>query len=232
MKPPATLDPSRLPNPLCTDDACVEIDGVAASRRGRPSLEEAQRLPIRILEAGWEVLAQHGFDGFTFDRIARHARIGKATIYSRFTSKQAFLDALLKLKVEQRRVSIRSVGADLPLIDAFCQRAVAVVELMLSPDGVMMERLVDWCDQEFGDGQVNYRHAMFEHALINIEAELREAAAKENFRIPDFALAARFWMEGLLGHTRLMGSAQAFDREDTEKWAQSYSAFFFGRLGG
>ncbi|MBB3860324.1 AcrR family transcriptional regulator [Novosphingobium hassiacum] len=230
MKPPATFDPFRPLNPLCTDDECIEIEGAAASRRGRPSLEEAQRLPVRILEAGWEVLAQHGFDGFTFDRIARHARIGKATIYSRFTGKQAFLDALLKHKVEQRRVSVMSIGADLPLIEAFCHRAVAVVEMMLSPDGLMMERLLDWCDQEFGDCQVNYRHAMFENALLSIETELRGAAARDDVSITDFPLAARFWMEGLLGHIRLMGSARAFDRADTEQWARSYSDFFFGRL--
>lgn len=177
------------------------------------------------------MLAEHGFDGLTFDRIARHARIGKATIYSRFTSKQAFLNALLKHKVEQRRVTIMAVGADLPLIESFCQRAVAVVALMLSPDGLMMERLVDWCDQEFGNDDINYRHAMFAHALVNIEAELRAAAAKDDVTIPDAPLAARFWLEGLLGHTRLMGTTQAFDQHETEKWARSYSAFFFSRLG-
>ncbi len=230
MKPPETFEASSPPTPPFTDGDCADTDFAPGSRRGRPSLEEAQRLPARILEAGWEVLAQHGFDGFTFDRIARHARIGKATIYSRFTSKQAFLDALLKYKVDQRRVSVMSVGADLPLMEAFCQRAVAVVELMLSPDGLMMDRLLDWCDQEFGDCQVNYRHAMFDQALESIEAKLREAAARDDVQITDFPLTARFWMEGLLGHIRLMGSVRAFDRAETEKWARSYSEFFFGRL--
>ncbi|MCX7283014.1 MAG: helix-turn-helix domain containing protein, partial [Novosphingobium sp.] len=66
----------------------------STSKRGRPSLEEAQRLPQRILEAGWEVLREHGFDAFTFDRVARHAHIGKATIYTRFGCKREFFDAL------------------------------------------------------------------------------------------------------------------------------------------
>jgi AcrR family transcriptional regulator len=196
-------------------------------RRGRPSLEEAQRLPSRILQAGWEVLAEHGFENFTFDRIARHAHIGKVTIYNRFAGKAEFLEALLKFKVIERRMSILAVGADLPLIEGFYLRAVAVVEIMLSPDGVLMERLLDWCDQELGDGVTNYRLAMYEDALIHIEAQLKETASQQGFVVRDVPLAARFWIEGLLGHARFLGSVQKFDRDETERWARSYSEFYF-----
>lgn len=201
-------------------------------RRGRPSLEEAQKLPVRILEAGWDILVEHGFDSFTFDRLARHARIGKVTIYNRFPGKREFLEALLRHKVDQRRVSILATGAGLPLVESFCQRAAMVVQLLLSPDGIMMERLVDWCDQEFGDGDVNYRHAMFAHALADIESELRTAAIEEGVVIADLGLAARFWLEGILGHARLVGSAHVYDHAETERWARSYSDFFFAGLRG
>ncbi|MES2302065.1 MAG: helix-turn-helix domain-containing protein [Pseudomonadota bacterium] len=193
-------------------------------------MEDAQRLPLRILQAGWEVLAEHGFEGFTFDRIARHARIGKVTIYNRFPSKREFLEALLKHNVEERRVSIMSKGVGLSLVESFCQRAATAVEILLSPDGVLMERLVDWCDQEFGDAQVNYRHAMFAHALADVEFELRIGAEKEGVKIADMALAARFWLEGILGHARMTGTTCAFDRDETERWARSYSEFYFAGI--
>ncbi|MDT0508304.1 helix-turn-helix domain-containing protein [Novosphingobium sp. MMS21-SN21R] len=183
-----------------------------------------------MLQAGWEVLAEHGFEGFTFDRIARHARIGKVTIYNRFPSKREFLEALLKHNVEERRVSIMAKGAGLSLVESFCQRAATAVEILLSPDGVMMERLVDWCDQEFGDAQINYRHAMFAHALTDIESELRAAATNEGVEIADMALAARFWLEGILGHARLQGTTTDFDRDETDRWARSYSEFFFAGI--
>lgn len=223
---------SKTPNPPCTEDDCGRGAAACSARRGRPSLEEAQRLPARILEAGWDVLVEHGFDGFTFDRLARHARIGKVTIYNRFPGKREFLEALLKHKVDQRRVSILANGAGLPLIESFCQRAAMVVKLLLSPDGIMMERLVDWCDQELGDGDVNYRHAMFANALADIETELRTAAIDEGIFIADLSWAARFWLEGILGHARLVGSAHTYDHAETERWARIYSDFFFAGLRG
>lgn len=224
MDEPVPTNPKA---PQSTDEGEVVPATEPCIRRGRPSLEEAQRLPSRILQAGWEVLAEHGFEGFTFDRIARHAHIGKVTIYNRFAGKAEFLEALLKFKVKERRMSILAVGADLPLIEGFCSRAVAVVEIMLSPEGVMMERLLDWCEQEFGDGDTNYRLAMYEGALLHIESQLKESASKQGFVVRDVPLAARFWIEGLLGHARFLGSVRKFDRDETERWARSYSEFYF-----
>lgn len=229
----APHDQAERNSPPSTDGRAIEAQGPLCSvRRGRPSLEEAQRLPARILEAGWEVLRDQGFDAFTFDRVARHAHIGKATIYARFPGKREFLEALLLHKVEERRMSIMAIGHGRPLVEAFCLRAAAVIEILLSPDGVMMERLVDWCDQEFGDGEINYRHAMFDDALANIETELREAAQEAGAAIDDFPLAARFWLEGILGHARLSGGARCYDQIQTEAWARRYSEFFFAGIKG
>lgn len=225
-------EPSEHPNAQCTD--IDEGSGAfrPIARRGRPSLEEAQRLPARILEAGWEVLAEQGFEKFTFDRIARHARIGKVTIYNRFPGKPEFLAALLKYKVEQRRMSIIAMGDTLPLVERFCQRAAAVVKTLLSPEGVLMERLVDWCDQEFSDDDFNYRLAMYQEALVLIQDDLHRAVSDEGIVIRDPGLAARFWVEGLLGHVRFVGSLSPYDRDETERWARNYSEFFFAALCG
>ncbi|MBF9151483.1 TetR/AcrR family transcriptional regulator [Novosphingobium jiangmenense] len=207
-------------------------DGLAgtAAKRGRPSLEEAQRLPARILEAGWEVLRDHGFEAFTFDRVARHAHIGKATIYSRFAGKREFLEALLAHKTVERRLEIMKLGAGLPLMDSFCMRAAAVMHVLHSPEGRMMERLVDWCDQEFGNGEMNYRQAMYIDALTNITDELREIAHEQNLALAEPELAARFWLEGLLGHARLEGPVGEIDAAANERWARAYSEFFFASL--
>lgn len=200
------------------------------SRRGRPSLEEAQRLPARILEAGWETLREHGFEAFTFDRVARHAHIGKATIYTRFPSKRDFLEALLALKITERRLQFMSIGAGLPAEEAFCLRAAEIMEALQSPDGLMMERLVDWCDQEFGESPYGYRYAMYADAIENVAAELTEIAIKQKITLANPQIAARFWIEGILGHVRMAGAAPPPSRDETERWASAYSDFFFAGL--
>lgn len=223
--PPSTELPSKDADKSDQSSTCKGV-----GRRGRPSIEEAQRLPARILEAGWEVLREHGFEAFTFDRVARHAHIGKATIYTRFAGKREFLEALLAQKTFERRLQIMKLGEGLPLIESFCIRAAAVMHVLHSPEGRMMERLVDWCDQEFGNGEMNYRQAMYVDALTNITDELGQAAKAQDIEIADPELAARFWLEGLLGHARLETSAQTVDPQATETWARAYSEFFFAGL--
>ena len=222
--------PSETNSPLSIDagDCPKSLD--IGGRRGRPSLENAQRMPERILEAGWEVLATHGFDHFTYDRVSKHARIGKVTIYNRYPNKAQFLAALLKFKVNQRRISMMALGAGLPLVESFSKRAAAVIEILLSAEGVMMERLVDWCDQEFGKDNINYRHEMYVDALVHIETELQNAVTAQELVIRDLPLAARFWLEGLIGHARFIGHVRAFNREETEHWARNYSEFYFSAL--
>lgn len=222
--------PSQDSSSPSTDLSGRDCPAGANVKRGRPSLEEAQRLPARILEAGWEVLRDHGFEAFTFDRLARHARIGKATIYTRFASKREFLEALLAHKTVERRLKIMKLGEGLPLIDLFCLRAAAVMHVLHSPEGRMMERLVDWCDQEFGNGEMNFRQAMYADALTNITDELRQIAIEQKLVLAEPDLAARFWLEGLLGHARLEGPVGEIDDDANEHWARAYSEFFFASL--
>lgn len=228
----STLVESGLISTAATSGECDAglFRATTISRRGRPSLEEAQRLPQRILEAGWEVLREHGFDAFTFDRVARHAHIGKATIYTRFGSKREFFDALLALKTTERSLKILAIGAGLPAVEAFCLRAAAVMEVLQSTDGLMMERLVDWCDQEFGDSQYSYRHAMYAEAIESVSAELSNIAKEQDLALAQPDLAARFWIEGILGHVRMAGAALPPEREENERWARAYSEFFFAGL--
>jgi AcrR family transcriptional regulator len=59
----------------------------ARQRRTRESLE-------RIIRAGLQVLAAHGWDGFTIAAVARRAGVSPTAIYRRFEDKEALLLAL------------------------------------------------------------------------------------------------------------------------------------------
>ncbi len=56
-------------------------------RRSQESLE-------RVLTAGFEVLKEHGFDGFTLQEVSRRAGVSIGSIYSRVQSREALIMAI------------------------------------------------------------------------------------------------------------------------------------------
>lgn len=66
--------------------------GPAASRRGRPRSDRADRA---ILDAARTLLIAEGYAGLRLEHVAARAGVGKATIYRRYTSKRQLAQALL-----------------------------------------------------------------------------------------------------------------------------------------
>lgn len=229
MPPSAPNLPARSipPAPGTTEPPCC---GAPLVRRGRPSLAEAEALSARILDASWDILLAGGFESFTFDRVARHARIGKATIYSRFAGKIELMQALLQRRIEFRNAWFRERGLDLSLEEAFRLRAADVMKMLFSPDGVLMERLIDWLDQELGEGQP-MRAAAYRNAIDGICEQLTARGGAEAIGGGDVTLAARIWLEGLIGHARLAANTDgASSPAEIDRWAQDYTRFFFAGL--
>ena len=72
------------------DAAPVALTVVAP--RGRPRSESSHRA---ILDAFRELLIEDGFAGLRLEHVAGRAGVGKATIYRRWPSKEALVQALL-----------------------------------------------------------------------------------------------------------------------------------------
>lgn len=227
QKPPCATDATD--NATDTTVFCTPCGPVI--KRGRPSVAEAERISGKILDASWEVLLAEGFENFTFDRVARHAHIGKATIYSRFANKYDLMYALLWHRINLRRSFIMAQGADLPMIEAFCLRASEVLTMLASPDGVLIERLIDWLDQEKGpSSQPRVRAAAYRDAVDSIAVSFRQANQRGEATITDVEQASRFWIEGVLGHSRLQDAQGPTPREENEHWARDFSRYFFAGL--
>lgn len=224
-----TLPPhSSTDQPPATDAPATDgMASPAAPRRGRPSVAEAEQLYGKILDASWEVLLDSGLDTFTFDRVARHAHIGKATIYSRFAGKRELLEALVHHAVAKRRDAIAALQSDRSLAETFRLRAVETLELLHSPDGKLMERLIDWLDTEAGSPQGGYRAMVYRNAVDKIRSLFEMAQQRGEIVIDDCENAARFWLEGLLGHYKMASSEGGHDRAQHMRWADRYVSFFF-----
>jgi AcrR family transcriptional regulator len=206
-----------------------DTDCTPQARRGRPSVAEAEALSGRILDASWQVLQAGGFETFTFDRVARHAHIGKATIYSRFPGKLELMQALLLRRIEQRSDYLKQQSSNLPVRQAFYLRAADVMKMLFSPDGVLMERLIDWLDQEIGEGQ-SMRANAYRNAIDSLARTISGSPDAAELGVEDVDLAARFWLEGLLGHARLANTEGASSNQEIERWASDYTRFYFAGL--
>jgi len=78
----------------------------AVARRGRPRSDAAHR---RILEATRELLAEEGFSRLRLEHVAARAGVGKATIYRRWSSKEALCQELLA-ELAGPHVSVPDLG--------------------------------------------------------------------------------------------------------------------------
>ncbi|MDJ0767860.1 MAG: TetR/AcrR family transcriptional regulator [Ilumatobacter sp.] len=66
------------------------------SRRGRPRAGEREERRHRVIEAAFDELLEHGYDGVTMLGIARRAGASKETLYSWFGSKPGLFEAVIR----------------------------------------------------------------------------------------------------------------------------------------
>ena len=86
-------------------------DSTTSARRpiGRPRDERADRA---ILAAALELMAEHGVDDLRMDDVADRARVGKATIYRRYRSKDELVAAAVGALVSEITVPTRVDGEE------------------------------------------------------------------------------------------------------------------------
>ena len=85
---------SATPQEAAAGSAPAEPDRKPPGRPRDPTLEG------RVHDAAMRLYAEHGWSGFSIERIAREAGVGKAAIYARWPNRQALLAAALDLRWE------------------------------------------------------------------------------------------------------------------------------------
>lgn len=196
----------------------------AKVRGGRPSAEEAELLPERMFSAAWDLLLDQGFEGFSFDKLARHARIGKPTIYARFANKEAFLRALLQHRITDYQLEITTLSADKSFADALKLMATRAALRFQSDEGRLIDRLIDWLDHEGDPKAGSVRQWAFHHGQQRGEALMHAAVERGEVTITDIPLAAQFFLEGVVGHARTGNTSDPDALEKHQRWAEQYSA--------
>lgn len=200
-------------------------------RSGRPSAEDAEALTDRILQASWALLLDIGFEKFSFDKLARFGRLGKPTIYARFSNKAELLRAVLLQSIEQQTQGLFDAVADQSIDEAIPALSANVVEYFHSPEGRLTDRLIDWIDVEAGDGGPSMRGWAAEEATLKIRQRLENSIERGEIRISDIDTVSLFLVEGIAGHARLTKVEDQFDRHQHLQWAHDYWAMIKKAFG-
>src|SRR5499427_9809768 len=67
----------------------------------------------KLLKAAREVLGQHGVEGATIPRIARHAGLTPGSVYRRFHDKEALLETAILELLEQQDRAMRGMTPEM-----------------------------------------------------------------------------------------------------------------------
>jgi AcrR family transcriptional regulator len=119
---------SRIPKNPDAEMAFCPIRSMFSRKKGRPSNAMAGDVEERILDAATAMFLQNGFGGTSLERIAEAAGAGKATLYSRYSGKEALFSAVVTRNCER---SLRLVF-ETPQSAALAPRLVSVTQTLVT----------------------------------------------------------------------------------------------------
>lgn len=110
-------------------------------RGGRPPASRAGEVDRRILDAATQLFLRDGYDATSLDRIAARANAGKASLYVRYSTKQALFTAVIRRMVDRTLVPSADVPSHLPAEARLRETAHRLLEHALVPEAVALMRV-------------------------------------------------------------------------------------------
>lgn len=112
---------------------------------GRPTQDQAQQRQQALLEKALDMFLKQGYTKTTLDDIATAMRMTKRTIYSAYGGKEGLFKAAVARAIEKVRIpqeklqDLDSGSLEMTLRNVAHHR----VKILLSPDGVRLQRIVN-----------------------------------------------------------------------------------------
>jgi AcrR family transcriptional regulator len=113
------------------------------SHGGRPSLEEAELLHGRILDAAAELFTRNGYGGTSIEAIAAHAGIGKLTLYRRFADKDVLFQAVVLRMADRSRAALGKIAeSEGSLAEVLTATGRHLLGIILSAESIAFHRIL------------------------------------------------------------------------------------------
>lgn len=199
---------------------------------GRPSLEEAEQLHGRILDAAAELFTKNGYGETSIEAIATHAGIGKLTLYRRFADKDALFRAVVIRMAEQSRAALAKVGeSEGSLSDVLTATGRQLLGIVLSPQSIAFHRILfaeaarlpDLCARVYQYGASDNEDS--------IRLLFRRLAARGMVRSDDVAFLDQQFVQAIIGkplRNALLGATPMSARAQDEHARKAVALFLQG----
>jgi TetR/AcrR family transcriptional regulator, mexJK operon transcriptional repressor len=202
----------------------------APQRGGRPSRAQAEQLGETILDVATELFLTEGYGVTSIEAIARRARIGKRTFYSRFQDKAELFGAVVHRVVERLRPRADAGLFDGGTLEEILTRlAQFILHAALSPQALALHRVILAEATRFPElaavvtEQGGSREAIGRiAALLEREAGAGRSAAEN----APFAAAQFLQMVVALPQRRALGLGTPMTPRELEDWARDTVALF------
>lgn len=143
-------------------------DAKGQAGRGRPADPDIER---RVIAAALSVYGEVGWAGFTLDRVARRAPVGKAALYRRWPTKEDLLLAALEHLAEPPEEDADPTD----LRGCLIKMAEQVIDMFVGPKALVLPRVLIEASQypaHFDEMVQNIVRARFGRARIIIQAAI------------------------------------------------------------
>lgn len=180
------------------------IESILSHKRGRPPAAMAAKVEERILDSAAAMFLEHGFGGTSLERIAVAAGAGKATLYSRYSNKDALFSAVVERSCERGLLLV----FEAPQSAALAQRLVlvtrALVTRLLNDEVIGLIRIVVADGPRFPSlvkltSEASRSHAIEavatmieEHSRRTVESQTRAASKRQSRALATQILDAVF----------------------------------------
>jgi TetR/AcrR family transcriptional repressor of mexJK operon len=195
--------------------------------RGRPKTEDLEGLEARLVLVARQAFVLHGYGATSINAIARSARVSKNTLYARFPSKAALLQAIVAQQIANVDQELPAPdGDDKPLEEKLRTYVDVALRRSLSKEVIEINRLIQSESFQFPELGAAAR-ARFDVGVQHVARLIESAAKRDRVVCRNAARAAELFLSAVYGwYNSIMITNRAISDKERTSWIDSAVSIF------
>jgi TetR/AcrR family transcriptional regulator, mexJK operon transcriptional repressor len=195
--------------------------------RGRPKAQDLEGLEARLVLVARQAFVLHGYGATSINAIARSARVSKNTLYARFASKAALLQAIVAQQIANVDEELPASDTDdAPLEEMLRTYVNVALRRSLSKDVIEINRLIlseSFQFPELGDAA----RARFDVGVRHVAQLIDSCAKRDGLACRDAAAAAELFLSTVYGwYTSVMITNRVVSDKQRAAWVDNAVRIF------